>query len=62
MPTVVLTTDAFASLARESACREGIEDARIVTLSHPIGGEPERALLAKADRALDALLAIASGH
>ncbi|MBW2232190.1 MAG: hypothetical protein JRH17_17540 [Deltaproteobacteria bacterium] len=57
---MVLTTDAFALLARESARNEGIEEARILTLSHPIGGESEEALFAKADQALDALLALAS--
>jgi hypothetical protein len=57
---VVLTTDAFALLTRESARNEGIEEARILTLSHPIGGESEEVLFAKADHALDALLALAS--
>ncbi len=57
---MVLTTDEFELLARESARNEGIEHARILTLSHPIGGESEETLFAKADHALDALLALAS--
>ena len=57
---MVLTTDAFQLLARESARNEGIEHARILTLSHPIGGESKENLFAKADSALDALLALAS--
>ena len=57
---MVLTTDAFQLLSRESARNEGIEHARILTLSHPIGGESEESLFAKADHALDALLALAS--
>ena len=57
---MVLTTDAFQRLSRESARNEGIEHARILTLSHPIGGESEESLFAKADHALDALLALAS--
>ena len=57
---MVLTTNAFQLLARESARNEGIEHARILTLSHPIGGESEENLFAKADSALDALMALAS--
>ena len=57
---MVLTTNAFELLSRESARNEGIEHARILTLTHPIGGESDKVLCAKADHALDALLALAS--
>ena len=56
----MLATDAFHPLAVESARNEGIEHARILTVPHPIGGETERALYAKADHALEALLALAA--
>jgi len=53
-----LATDAFHSLAVQSACNEGILGARILTVSHPVGGETEHGLHSKAEHALDALLAL----
>jgi hypothetical protein len=58
LPTIVVATDAFLSLAREAARDAGIESARLLSLSHPIGGESGERLDVKADQALDALLAL----
>ena len=58
MPTVVLATDAFRALAQESARNVGIEHARVLEVKHPIGGESDAQLFAKADRALDDLIAL----
>ena len=58
MATVVLATGEFLELARESARNEGIADARIVSVAHPIGGEPREALAEKADIALETVLAL----
>ena len=38
VPTVVVATDKFSHLARQSALQSGLADARIVTVEHPIGG------------------------
>lgn len=59
MPTVVLATHEFDELARECARNEGIAEARIVTVRHPIGGASPEALHEKAAAALDAVLALA---
>ncbi len=58
MATVVLATGEFLELAQESARNEGIADARIVSVTHPIGGEPHAALAEKADTALESVLAL----
>jgi hypothetical protein len=35
---VVLATEKFEDLARQSAVQSGLPDARIVVVAHPIGG------------------------
>jgi hypothetical protein len=57
-PTVVVATAAFAALAREEAVAQGLPDARIAVVPHPLGGVSDDVLLARADAAVDAVLAL----
>ena len=54
---MVVATEKFADLARQSASRSGIPDARIVAVAHPVGGIPAAELLQRADASVDAVLA-----
>ena len=54
--TVVVTTEAFLSLADQMAKELLIPAARIAVVSHPIGGTPEEALIARADASIDELI------
>ena len=54
----MIATDAFFDLAREAAASQGLPDARILSVAHPIGGVADSALRARADVAVDALLAL----
>ena len=58
---MVVATEAFADLAREEARSQGLPAARIAVVPHPIGGVPEAALLARADAAVDEILALLCG-
>ena len=55
---VVVATDAFETLAREAARTQGLPDARIATVGHPIGGIPEPELAARRSQLVDKLLAL----
>ncbi len=48
MATVVLGTDEFYPLARAQATANGLPDLPVVTVPHPIGGIPEKAVALKA--------------
>ena len=54
----MLATTEFEELARESAHNEGIAPARVITVTHPIGGASDAALADKAEAALEAVLAL----
>lgn len=54
---MAIATDAFLSLAREAARSQGLPDARIAAIEHPIGGVAESELDARAEAAIDAVLA-----
>ena len=56
-----MATSAFERLAREEARAQGLPDARIAVVPHPLGGSSDEALLARADAAVDAVLALFSG-
>jgi hypothetical protein len=58
---VVIATDEFAGLAREAARAQGIPDARIATVAHPIGGISDEALTGRAEAAIDGVLALLTG-
>lgn len=57
---MVIATDAFATLAREAARSQGLPDARIVRVAHPIGGVGDAELRARAETAVDAALGVLS--
>jgi hypothetical protein len=57
---VVIATDEFEALARESTRSQGLPGARIVSVPHPIGGIGEEALRSRAELAADAVLALLS--
>lgn len=55
-PAVVIATERFAAMARRAAKGFGMAEARIVVVPHPIGGEPDDALRAMAERATPAAM------
>lgn len=55
---VVVATDAFEALAREAAGAQGLPDARIAVVTHPIGGIRAEELAARRTQLVDALLAL----
>ena len=59
---MVVTTPHFAGLAREEASAQGLADARIAVVPHPIGGTPRTLLLERADAALDEIVALFCGR
>jgi hypothetical protein len=55
---VVVATESFAGLAREEALAQGLPDARIAVVPHPIGGTKSSVLRTRADAAVDEILAL----
>ncbi|MEM7413524.1 MAG: hypothetical protein AAF430_25050 [Myxococcota bacterium] len=55
-PTVVVATERFADLARQSGQEIGLDDARLVEVAHPVGGVPEEALRRRAESATDGVM------
>ena len=49
MPTVVLGTDAFLSLARATSAKHGLPHMSVALVPHPLGGIPVESARAKAD-------------
>ncbi len=52
-PTVVVATERFFDLARQSGEQVGLDGARIVAIAHPVGGVADDALCARADAAIE---------
>jgi hypothetical protein len=50
---VVIATEKFADLARQSAEQSGLPDARIVVVAHPIGGASRQDLERRGDAATE---------
>ena len=48
-------------MAREAARAQGIPNARIATVAHPIGGISDEALTGRAETAIDGVLALLTG-
>ena len=59
---MVIATDAFDALASEAARSQGLPDARIVSVAHPIGGASDEALRGRAEAAVDAVLGALTGN
>jgi hypothetical protein len=58
VPTVLLATKPFESMARGAAGARDLPDARIVAIPHPLGGIDEDAVRARAASAVDAVYAL----
>jgi hypothetical protein len=54
----MVATESFARLAREEALAQGLAGARIAVVPHPIGGTKSSVLRARADAAVDEILAL----
>jgi hypothetical protein len=52
----VIATDAFSRLARDAAKSQGLSDARIIDVEHPIGGIDDDELRGRSQTAADELL------
>jgi hypothetical protein len=53
VPTVVMGTVEFATLAALEAKNRGIADLPVALVPHPLGGIAEKDVVAKADLAID---------
>jgi alkanesulfonate monooxygenase SsuD/methylene tetrahydromethanopterin reductase-like flavin-dependent oxidoreductase (luciferase family) len=51
-------TDRFVVTARELAAAQGLPDYPFVVVAHPIAGDTDDELRAKAERALDAIVSM----
>lgn len=51
-------TDRFVVTARELAAIQGLPDYRFVVIDHPIAGNPDDELRAKAERALPTIVSL----
>ena len=56
MPSVVLGTDAFLSLARATSAKHGLPHMAVALVPHPLGGIPAATARGKADGILDDVL------
>src|SRR5436305_7404801 len=57
IPSVVLGTDAFISLARAASLKYGLPHLAVATVPHPIGGIDPKLVAAKAETIVDEVLA-----
>jgi hypothetical protein len=57
-PTVLLATSSFAGLAHQVAEASGLTAARIAVVPHPLGGIDDAAVVARADAAVESVLAL----
>ena len=58
---MVIATERFGAMAVRAAGGFGLAEARIAVVPHPIGGEPDAALRAAAERAVDTVMALFTG-
>jgi hypothetical protein len=56
--TVLVATTSFVDLARRVADAYGLGGARIAVVDHPLGGIVEADVVARAERAIDRVLAL----
>ena len=50
---MLITTEKFLDLARQSAVQSGLHEARIVAVEHPIGGVSKEVLARRGDAAIE---------
>ncbi len=58
IPTVLVATGELRLLADQTAADLGLAGLRIVSVTHPIGGVAEEAILARADAVVDEVLGL----
>jgi hypothetical protein len=56
IPTVVMGTQEFETLARIEAKNRGIADLPLALIPHPLGGIPEEEVVRKADLVIDTVV------
>ena len=61
LPTVLVATEELRPLADRTAADLGLPDLRVVSVQHPIGGVDQAAIEARADGAVDEVLALLTG-
>ena len=61
LPTVLVATGALRPLADRTAADLGLPDLRVVSIQHPIGGVDQATIEARADGAVDEVLALLTG-
>ena len=57
----MIATHAFEGLAIESARSQGLPEARILSVAHPIGGVDDERLRRRAEAAVDGVLGVLAG-
>lgn len=62
MPSVVVGTDAFVSLARATSATHGLPHLPLALVPHPIGGVQAAAVVAKAGAIVDEVIAALTGN
>ena len=58
---MLVATDALSELAGQTATDLGLPDLRVVSIQHPIGGVDQATIEARADGAVDEVLALLTG-
>ncbi len=61
LPTVLVATGELRPLADRTAADLGLPDLRVVSIQHPIGGVDQATIEARADGAVDEVLALLTG-
>jgi hypothetical protein len=56
-----MTTTKFADLTRQVAENFSLPDCRIVIVDHPLGGTPEATVVARAEAAVEQIIAAFTG-
>jgi hypothetical protein len=61
IPTAVICSDAFISLARSTSQAKGISTPRLVEIPHPLAGIAPDEVQKKAENAVDTIVAVLLG-
>jgi hypothetical protein len=58
LPTVVIASEDFESLAHSAAQALGLPEARVLTVAHPIGGIADEILRQRAESSVEQLMSL----
>jgi len=61
IPTAIICSDAFVSLAKSVSLARGIPASRLVTIPHPLAGIAPEEVRKKAENAVDTIVAVLVG-